>query len=297
MTFADDLLVRRAVAAATRHRELAPAIRALAADLTPAGRGGYERLAAALASGREADVAAAAAADPALWMPLIVHDSPVSALDGLAQVAAQPPQPLGSRWRVLAYPLVVVGIALVVLFFAGTLVLPMFDVVFEDFGMQQPVITTVVRLVLVQVTSGWKLLSVGAAAIIAARFIMIRRSPRGPEVTAAYTATLADLVGGGFAADDAVTLAARSVGVRPADRARPSRPLTAAAAAALDLPAAAGSHILRALSANHSARGRASVETLEWMIGPVAVGVAGCIVGLVVVALFMPLIQLVNDLS
>lgn len=297
MSGGDDVLVRHAVAATARHRGLEPAVRALAADVPPQRRGAWEQLAAALSSGREADVAAAAGADPACWIPLVAHATPAAALDGLAQLAARPPHRFGGWWRVLAYPLAISGIALVVLFFVGVLVLPIFDQLFDDFGLEVPRITKLVQFVLLKVVGGWGPLAVGAAAIVAGRFIMIRRAQWGPEVTATFTAALADLVAGGVAADDAVALAGRSVGARAITRGTPRRPLTAAASAALDLPAAAGSGILRALAVNHAARGRASVETLEWLIGPIAVGVAGVLVGVVVLALFMPLISLVNALS
>lgn len=297
MTPADDILVRHAVAAAGRHRSLEPAVRALAADVPPARRAAWDRMAAALSSGRDADVALAAAADPACWVPLVAHASPVAAVEGLAAVAARPTSLSGGWWRVLAYPLAVGGMALVVVFAFGSLVLPVFKGFFADFGLQLPLGTRLVMGLMEAIVGSWGPLALGAAALVAARMILLRRSPRGPAVTATFTAALADLVAGGIAADDALALAARSVGVRHCSRTAPRRPLTEAAASALELPAPAGHGVLRALAANHAARGAASQETLEWFVGPLAVGVAGCIVGLVVIALFMPLIHLVTALT
>ena len=55
--------------------------------------------------------------------------------------------------------------------------------------------------------------------------------------------------------------------------------------------------LLVAIAECHRDRGRGGLSTTQWLIGPVAIGVVGIFVGFIVIALFMPLISLVNALS
>jgi hypothetical protein len=288
---------RRQVAAAVAHRDrLLPLVDSVAADMgTPHGAR-WRRVSAALGSGDADRALVAAAADPGGWLPLFPADRDRG--DRLTRVLAEARQPLlraGTRWSLLAYPLIVVGVATFVAFLLSVTVMPAFRRIFDDFGMRLPLVTRVVLAATDLLATGWLPVTVAGLALLAGWWLAVRWNPRGPTVTAAFTRALAGLVAAGVPADEAVMLAARGVGVAP--RAGLVPPLSAAAGAALRLPPAGAGRVLEAIAACHAERSRGVEGAMAWFVGPVAVGVVGMIVALLTAALFAPLIGLVTELS
>ena len=293
----------RAVAAAVAERtRLLPAVVALAAEIPGAPGARWRRLAGALESGDVTTALSAAHADPAAWLPLVPADGDaVVRLRRLLAEAREPLERAGGRWWLLAYPLVVAGLALVVLWLMSVLLMPTFRSLYDEFGLQLPGLAYVMLALADWLATGWIPLTLAGVALLSGWALAWRWSPRGPVVTAAFTRTLGDLVAAGLPTDTAVALAGRGVGVKrlhlPDAGAVPRAPLSHAALEALRLPEGARGPVLAALAACHADRRQGSQGMMEWLIGPVAVGVTGTLVGLVVVALFLPLFKLISALS
>jgi type II secretory pathway component PulF len=178
-----------------------------------------------------------------------------------------------------------------------TAVLPVFEALFDDFGMRLPWLTRVTLAVGPAARRGWPL---AVAAMVLGGlgwWFLVRQAPRRASAAADFTRALARLVAGGVAYDDAIVLAARVADAPPVDPADPARPLTYAAVAALDAPPAAAAVLLDAVADCHDDRARAGSSIGEWFIGPLAVATIGVLVGLAVIALFLPLVQVVSNLS
>lgn len=291
---------RRQVATAVAHRDrLLPLVDAVAADMGPTHGARWRRVSAALASGDADTALVAAAADPAAWLPLFPADRPGGA--HLARVLAEARQPLlraSTGWSLVAYPLIVVGVAGLVAMLLSVTVMPAFRRIFDDFGMQLPLITRVVLSISDLLAVAWVPVTVaGLATLLAGWWLTVRWNPRGPTVSGAFAGGLAGLVADGVPADEAVALAARGVGVRPAPRGHGVACLGAAGAAALRLPPERAGRVLEAIAACHADRRRGAVGAMAWLVGPLAVGVVGTIVALITAALFAPLIKLVTGLS
>jgi type II secretory pathway component PulF len=73
--------------------------------------------------------------------------------------------------------------------------------------------------------------------------------------------------------------------------------MTEAALKALSYEPHTANVLLSAIADCHQDRARGGLSATQWLIGPVAIGLVGVFVGFVVIALFMPLISLVNALS
>lgn len=295
-----DVLGRHVAAVHARRDAVVPIVSILADSLDAAiGSGAgqrYRDVAAALGSAAPARAIAAARSDPAAWLPLFPASSPVEArLPRLLAEARRPLAKARRRWSVLAYPLIVLGVATLVVAVLSMTVMPAFRQLFDDFGLQLPLVTRGVLAITDLLASGWIPATLGGVALFAGWWLAVRYSPDGPTVAAAFTEALAGLVAAGVPAAEAVALAARGVGVDTA----PGEPasLTHAARAALALPPATAGRVLEAVAACHADRVRRSADGMAWFVGPLAVGVVGTIVGLVTAALFAPLIKLVVALS
>lgn len=293
-------LERYAREAAARHRDAAGLVQAVADDL-PVNLGRpWRAVASALASGDEAAVVTAARRDARCWLPLMAsgHDDP-QLLPRLVAAAGQPVRRASPGWSALAYPLVVGGFALLVLYLLSVIVIPIFSSLFDDFGMQLPWPTRVAVGLARFMASGWGPLFLALGLIALGRWLSITRSPRGARAAEAFSRSTAMLRGANVPGDDAVQLAAAAVGVQPPMVAapRPRGPLTPAAAEALRHDPAAAAVLLSALAECHGDRARGGLSTTQWLIGPVAIGLVGLVVGFVVIALFMPLVTLVSALS
>jgi hypothetical protein len=294
-----DSLVRRHVTEAiARHASAAPVIRAVAAELGPRAGRPWLAMADALARGDVAAGTAAAARDPACWMPLVSTPAGDPRLLGRIVAAAGAlhgsPEP---AWVMLLASLGMVGLPLAVLFGFSFLVVPMFEEIYDDFGSALPSSTQWALAIAHFMQTIWKPL-VLAVLLVAASWALARWwVRRGSNVAAAFTRHLARLVEAGVPQDESLELAARAVQVSPVSPDRPRRPLTHAAVAALayDPPVAGG--LLDAVAECHALRAVGGTGAAGNLFGTVAyVGIA-LIVVLYVFALFVPLIKLINDLS
>lgn len=298
---ANDVLGRQVAAVHARRDAVVPILSAVA-DSLDAGAGSragqrYREGAAALASADPTRAIAAARSDPAAWLPLFPASSPVECqLPRLLAEARRPLARARRRWSALAYPLIVLGVATLVVAVLSMTVMPAFRKLFDDFGLQLPLLTRGVLAITDLFASGWIPATLGGVALVAGWWLAVRYRPGGPTVAAGFTEALAGLVAAGVPAAEAVALAARGVGVADAAPGDPA-PLSHAARAALTLPPATAGRVLEAVAACHADRARRSADGMAWFVGPLAVGVVGTIVGLITAALFAPLIKLVVALS
>jgi type II secretory pathway component PulF len=111
----------------------------------------------------------------------------------------------------------------------------------------------------------------------------------------------ADLLAAEVPQPVALAVASRAVDPQDAMAAADQQPrwLSATVRHALDgnMPAAARVRLLDRIATCHALRLAASRSWISWCLGPVAVFITGLLVFLMVLALFMPLIKLVTDLS
>lgn len=291
------VLARHVTAAIDRHRGVAPYVRLVAAALPPRERGPWQRMADALAAGDVAAGVAAARTAAACWVPLIATAAGDPRLEArILQAAVRAPRS-GGRWAALVPTLAVAGLALLVMLVLATTVLPLFETLFDDFGLQLPWLTRVTLALGPAVRSLWQ---PGVVALVLGGILwwmLAVQIPRRSAAVADFTRALARLVAGGVADDDALVLAARVVASPPVDPGSPTRPLTHAAVAALEAPPAAAAVLLDAVAACHDDRARGGSSVGEWLVGPLAVGLVGLLVGGIVLALFLPLVKLVSNLS
>jgi hypothetical protein len=294
----DPVLQKHIAAAVARHRDIEPAVRAIAAELPPREARPWLAMAAVLARSDAEAATAAAGVDPACWMPLVATPPGDPRLFGRLVAAAGRPAVAADRgWATLAYPLVLAALALLLLIGVAVFILPMYEAIFDDFDIELPAITTWVLAIGGFLRSLWKPLLLAAALVCGGRWLAAWWSRRGPAVAAAFTRLVAMLVEGGVSQTEALHLATRAVGVDAVNLARPRRPLTHAAIAALayDPPVAAG--LLEAVADCHEQRALRSRGLREVFLGPLAIVVVGLIVGSVALGLLLPLLKMIKDLT
>jgi hypothetical protein len=294
---ARDVLARHVATAIERHRGVAAYLGLVAEAVPPHERGPWRRMAEAVAAGDVAAGVEAARRATACWIPLIATAPGDHRLEArILQAATRPPRG-GGPLAALGVALAAVTLSSVITLLFTTAVLPVFEALFDDFGMRLPWLTRVTLAVGPAARRGWPL---AVAAMVLGGlgwWFLVRQAPRRACAAADFTRALARLVAGGVAYDDAIVLAARVADAPPVDPADPARPLTYAAVAALDAPPAAAAVLLDAVADCHDDRARAGSSIGEWFIGPLAVATIGVLVGLAVIALFLPLVQVVSNLS
>ena len=294
----DPVLQRHIAAAVARHRDIEPAVRAIAAELPPREARPWLAMAAALARGDAEAATAAAGVDPACWMPLVATPPGDPRLFGRLVAAAGRPAVAADRgWAVLAYPLVLMALVLALLTGIAVFILPMYEAIFDDLGMHLPAITTWVLASGTFLRSIWKPLLLAAAIVCGGWWLGAWWSRRGPAVAAAFTRLVAMLVEGGVSQTEALHLATRAVGVDPVNLARPRRPLTHVAITALAYDPAVATGLLEAVADCHEQRALRSRGLREVFLGPLALVVVGLIVGSVFLGLLMPLVRVIHSLN
>ena len=175
-----DTLARYVTDAVARHRDAASLAKAIGEDL-PARQGRpWEVMAGVLASGDTQAARRAAAADTRCWLPLFAHrgEQPLR-LDDLLDAAERPRSHVSLGWAAIAYPLIIVGMAILVVSLLSAMVVPLFAAMFADFGMQLPAATRAVISLAEFMATAWGPLLVAAALIAIGRWLVITRSPRG----------------------------------------------------------------------------------------------------------------------
>ena len=296
----DGVLQRYTRDAVERHRDAADLARAVGEDLPTAQGRPWELMSRALSSGDVTAATRAAASDTRCWLPLFTHrgDGQV-ALPALLDAAERPRSTVSLGWAAVAYPLIVVGMAIFVLSVLSVLVVPMFASIFEDFELELPWVTRAVISLAQFMATIWGPTLIAAALIIVGRWLMITRSPRGARAAEIFSRSLGLLAEAELPAEDAVQLAASAAKVSLKTVSEPSRrgPMTLAAREALSHEPRAAGILLSAIADCHHDRSQGGLSVTQWLIGPVAIGAVGLFVGLIVIALFMPLISLVSALS
>ena len=294
----DALFGRHVTEALARHASAAPVIRAVAAELGPREGRPWLAMADAIARGDVAAGTAAAARDPACWIPLFSTPAGDPRLWGrIVAAAGGPAGQVESGWTMLAYPIALAILAIGLPSGLSVVMVPLFAGLFDNWDMELPAVTQWVFAIDAFMRSVWKPL-VAAGLIVVSGWALARwRMRRGPVVAAAFTRHLARLVEAGVPRAEAVELAARAVRVPAVSPARPRRPLTHAAVAALayDPPVAGG--LLDAVADCHTLRAVDGTGAAWNLFRTLASWIVFGVVGFYVFALFRPLIHLFWNLS
>lgn len=281
-----------------KHRAAAPYVRLVAAALPPRERLPWMKMADALATGDVAAGIQAADTAASCWIPLVATPAGDGRLEArILQAATRPPRGGGGRWSAVVPALFAAVLALLLLLLLATTVLPLFEVLFDGFGMQLPWLTRMTLAIGPAVRGGWQPLLAAMGLGGLCWWFLSWHAPRRAALIADFTQALARLVAGGLPDGDAIALAARVVAVPASEPARPVRPLTYAAVAALEAPPAAAAVLLDAVAACHDDRTRNAEGVGEWFLGPLAIVAVGLLTAVLVLALFLPLVQVVSNLS
>ena len=294
-----------------------PALRALGAELSPRRRAAWDELCETLAAGDASRANRALERDPDTWIPLLTAAAPGATTgDGASEAAflaragdVVVTEETKSRWWLpLVYPFLVTLLAVAVTSFLALLVVPEFEQILSDFGMRLPLITEALIGFSHFLREGWGAL-LAAAAVATALWLTAGRwwpswlrLPGGRFAQSGRFARFAaDLLAAEVPQPVALAVAARAVDPqgRTTAAGQPPRWLSATVRHALDgnMPAATRVRLLDRIATCHDLRLAASRSWISWCLGPVAVFVTGLLVFLMVLALFMPLIKLVTDLS
>ena len=294
-----------------------PALRALGAELSPRRRAAWDELCETLVAGDTSRASRALEHDPDTWIPLLTAAAPGATTgDGASEAAflaravdVVVTEETKSRWWLpLVYPFFVTLLAVAVTSFLALLVVPEFEKILSDFGMRLPLITEALIGFSHFLREGWGAL-LAAAAVATALWLTAGRwwpswlrLPGGRFAQSGRFARFAaDLLAAEVPQPVALAVAARAVDPqgRTTAAGQPPRWLSATVRHALDgnMPAATRVRLLDRIATCHDLRLAASRSWISWCLGPVAVFVTGLLVFLMVLALFMPLIKLLTDLS
>lgn len=291
-----------------------PALRALGRELPERRRAAWGELCDTLASGDAARAARALDRDPDTWIPLLAAAAPGTTTgDGVAEgeflgravdVAVRDDDDV--RWWLPAvYPLFVLVLALGVACLLAVGVVSQFEEVFGDFGLRLPGITVAILWIARALRAGRWGLALGAVLAVvlvssAARWwpASIRLPGSWLVRSGRFARHVADLLAAGVPRDAAVAVAARAVDPAAVGGELPrwvSRTVRHALHA--DVAPQTRVRFLERIAAGHDARLAARRSWASWCLGPLAVFVTGLCVFLLVLALFMPMINLVSALS
>lgn len=308
---------------ALRDRLVTP-LRAYAEEAA-SGRRRRELLSAAklLESGERERVVAAVAAEPTAWGPLLAAASGEGTSPFAVFVQRERPVATLRRRRRLAaiYPLVVGGLCLAIGWPIATVVLPEFEMIFNDFGLELPAATELVVstgrfvrngglvILLVLATLAylvWQLLRLSAPQLSATVSDWLRGAGQGRSLAsarlAAHTANLAEarlplpLAGHAAAQRIGGPVARRSeAAIEGRALSGPYRSLDYALG--VPMPEPSRVRLLRTLAACHNDLAAPRTAWAAGVAGPVTILVMGALVGLVVVALYLPLVTPLEGLT
>lgn len=296
----DPALHQLVAAAVTRHRGLADALRAIADDLPPSRRRLWQQMAGLLTSGETAAACRAARRHPAAWLPLLTCHDTDTCLDRLVVVATAPQHMPATRWGGTLYALVISTGSLIMLGLLTRSVLPIFDEMLVSFGVELPAVTQLILRFGRFIGNGGLLVVLLMAAAGMAVIAIRRRGGRSGRRELVATA-LEQLMAAGISSQEALPIAATLAGIAaPSTTSRLSAhryQLSPAIAAACSAAPTAAPALLGAVAANYADRSRHQRQTIEWLLGPVAVVLMGFAVGFTTLVLFLPLVRLVGVLS
>lgn len=292
-----------------------PALRALGRELPERRRAAWGELCETLAAGDASRAARALERDPDTWIPLLAAAAPGTTTgDGVAEgvflrravdVAVRDDD--DARWWLpVLYPLFVLLLALGVVCLLSVGVVSQFEAVFGDFGLRLPGITLAILWFARALRAGWWLLPLGIVLAIVLGLSARHWWPASIRLPGSwfvrsgrFARHVADLLSAGLPKGAAVAVAARAVDPDAAPDGETPRWLSRTVRHALtaDVATATRIRLLERIAAGHDARLAARRSWASWCLGPVAVFVTGLCVFLLVLALFMPMINLVSALS
>jgi len=293
-----------------------PALEALLEEVPAARRGGWRELCRTLAAGDEAQAARALEADPDTWIPLLAAAPPGATTgDGVAEgrflrraveVALRDEEDV-RWWRPAIYPLVVLLLALGTAGILAAIVTPVFQSLMTDFGQQMPLITRAVLALGGWVRSAWWIVAAATVGLFVARILtgewwLLGKGLPGSWFVRSgrFARHAADLLAAGVPADASVAAARRAVDPRAVstpDGLPRWLSTTVAYALGAEVSAETRVRMLRRIADCHDLRLAAWRSWVLWCLGPLTVCLTGLFVLLLVLALFMPLVKLLSDLS
>lgn len=286
-----------------------------------------------LAAGDDAAVLSSVEAAPASWGTLLAAAAASADGEGVFRRFVDRERPVATlrrRRRIASfYPLAVVLICLAILWPVASFVLPMFKSLFDSFGLVLPGITLLVLAIGEFLSRGgvyllgaaiafgvilWMSLNRWMPEVLAPVAHRLTRFWRGGSLGAARLTThTADLIEARLPTDEAIRLADEHVygsrSNRAADLAlkltinplrddlakRPGNSLDFALATPMS--DAARVRVLRELSSCHNERSALAASWAEGVVGPFTIMLLGILVGGVVLALYLPLVSLIEALT
>jgi type IV pilus assembly protein PilC len=318
-------------------KPIAPALRAYAEEMPRGRRRRQlSQVVDVLERGDSAEATIALSALPEYWIPLLsaatTSRDPGRILREFLSESRQADELSRQRWLTFAYPAFIVGIAAAVFVALSFIALPFFETVFRDFNLELPAFTRVVMTLASWVTGGQALVFALICGVVGTLLWSLRRRlpnsvhsyfparfslPWGQGAAIAKFARFtADLLDGGLSIPDALRIAGfatkrlqlRAAAWRLAseitsgrERMQPAdeHPLTNTFLYALhaDMPTSARIHLLREISNCYSTRSRMFFSWTRGLIEPLSICAVGLVVGGVVIALFLPLVSLIQGLS
>ena len=277
----------------------------------------------------------AVASLPDYWIPLL--GAVASANDPARVIRefldeSQRSERLRRQWRVaLAYPLIISCVSALVMTFFSFLVIPVFRDIFYDFDVHLPAVTTAVLALADSITSGRVVVWLAVLAAIVVLALKARHwlpkplrawfGDRFPwpfgrsAAMARFSRFMADLIEAGLSIPDSLRVAGFTTYGRlrraawrladaiesKADRSLPKscQHMTATMLYALqsDLATTSCIRLLRGISSNYADRAQSRLSWTCGIIEPIIICLIGIFVGGIVVALFLPLVNLVSSLT
>ncbi len=333
----EKILTERVAEMLTKRDVLASGLAAFAEEM-PFGRARREmsNLATKIHAGVTAEEFAHSPNFASTWLPLVGNQSTVGGAH-LQDVLAEAERENANRTqkkRILTYPVTVMVIAFLVLVLLAVMVVPTFEDIFDDFGMDLPETTEVVvgfsRMLRFHLLEFLGLLLAGCGVfylglkilrewILPGRMLGVFLNGNSQQVAemAVFVRRLTESLNTGIPLVDALELVglnsrhrwlrkeaqqlADAVSHDPADIQRFLRrsSLPATVAYALQAGPEGTPHVplMEALAESYSERLRGRVNLATGFLPQFAILAVGIAVGIVVMALFIPLVQLINGLT
>jgi type II secretory pathway component PulF len=289
-----------------------------------------------LTRGSESEATSALAALPEYWIPLLSaatsSSDPGHMLSEFLSESQRTDQLRHQWWLALAYPIVLAGLALMVMLGLSVFVIPQFASIFLEFDLELPPLTSWILNIAAWLASwgGLILALLGGMLVVlllnANRLIPKPivawlsdwiRPPFGRRASVArFARFLADLLEADVELPDALRIAGHSIQRARMQRAAWrlaneierdkgqssrvfERPLSASVYQAIsaDMTTAARVHLLREISSAHADRVRIGLSWTSGLVEPAAIVLVGFVIGAIVLGLFLPLVRLVEGLS
>ncbi len=320
-----------------RARPLLPALYAYAAELPRDHyRGQLARMLEIIERGDVQQATAGLECMPGYWIALLSAASsssePSHVLGKFLSEAQRAEELRRQWWWTFAYPVTIFLASLALITFLAFVPIPIFREMFASFGLRLPEATRLVLNIAESIITGRIFLVLAAIAVAGFALLQaIRLLPRPlrnwfgdrfgtplgrATAFAQFSQSLADLLDAelptstalriaGFAAQSPRLQRASWRLARDVDAGRPAEPaayqssITATVLYALrgQMPLAPRVHLIRQLGVAYAERADQWLSWTRGVIEPLAIVVIGMIVGFVVIALFLPLISLIQGLS